>query len=135
MSSESLPAVFHAAFREKTDSALLIISGSPSSSTVLVFDALRVDKRAGAIDQEPFAVAVSGSEAPVSGVFVHHGSWMSRSFDPGEPFWAAVSQSGVGNYYLANPPANLSSGTLDQLPFGSQGAFDAALNALRPSGA
>jgi hypothetical protein len=113
----------------------MIVSGTSSNATILVCNALRVDARARAIDQEPFAVAVSGSQAPVSGVFVHHGSWVSRSFDPGDRFWSAVSQSQVGNYFLANPPSGSTSGTLDTLPFGSNGAFRSALDALRKGGA
>ena len=131
LSKESLPGVFRDSFKAKTDSCIMIVSGSSSSATVLVFNALRVDAKAGAIDQEPFAVALSGSTAPVSGVFVHHGSWASRSFDPGEPFWSAVSASGVGNYFLANPPSGATSGPLSSLPFGSRGAFESAVSALR----
>jgi len=84
ISKASLPGVVRPAMREKSDSALMIVSGTSSGATILVCNVLRVESQDGVIDQEPFAVAVRGSEAPVSGVFVHHGSWVSRSFDPGD---------------------------------------------------
>lgn len=127
ISHDSIPKAFAQSLREKVDSALLIVSGSPSATTYLVFDALRVDKKAGLIDQEPFAVAVTGSGASAGGVFVHHGSWESRSFAPPDDFWQTVQSSGVGNYFLANPPAGKTSGSLSELPFGSAGAWDAVI--------
>ena len=124
-SQDSLPKAFAQSLRDKVDSALLIVSGTSSATTYLVFDALRVDKKAGLIDQEPFAVAVTGSGASSGGVFVHHGSWVSRSFAPPDGFWQIVQSSGVGNYFLANP--GKTSGSLEDLPFGCAGAWDAVM--------
>ncbi len=126
-----LPSVFPDSFRAKIDSALVIAQQTSTGGTYLAFSANRVDLRAQAIDIEPFGVIVHSTGPSPSGVFIHHGSWEGRTEYPPPAFWDEVSKSGVGQYFLANPPANLHEGTLTQLPKGHREAFEALVREIR----
>jgi len=65
-----------------------------------------------------------------SGVYLHHGNWEGRTRRPPPNFWKEVSRSGVGTYYLTQPPEGLREGTLSQLPKGDRGAFDAVVRQI-----
>ena len=123
MPKENLLGVYPDAFRAKLDSALVILSGTPSGTTILVCNAFRVDAKADAIDQEPFGVLVSPSGASTGGLFLHHGDWPERTVTPPAGFWDFVSASGVGNYFYANPPSGVTQGPLETLPGGHAEAF------------
>ncbi len=98
---------------------------------MLVFNALRVDPKAGAIDQEPFGVAVLPSGASTGGMFLHHGNWEGRTAPPPQGFWEVVIASGVGNYFYSNPPSGLTIGPLELLPHGHAEAFAAVVSRLQ----
>lgn len=124
LSKESLPTVFPQSFREKLDSGIVIAAPTSSGGTWLVFNALRVDSRDQAIDQEPFAIIVHSTGAASSGMFLHHGDWPGRTESPPSGFWDRVQESGIGNYFYSNPPSGLTSGDLYQLPPGHREAFE-----------
>ena len=126
-----LPSVFPDTFRAKIDSALVIATPTSSGGTYLAFSASRVEPKTRAIDIEPFGVIVHSTGPSPSGVFIHHGTWEGRTTDPPAGFWEEVSRSGIGEYFLTNPPAGLRSGTLAQLPRGHRGAFDAIIREIR----
>ena len=133
LSHQSIPTVFPEPFRNKLDSAVVISAPTSSGGTWLVFNALRPDRRAGQIDQEPFAIIIHSTGADPSGMFLHHGKWRGRSQKPPDGFWAHVDESGIGNYFLANPPSELTQGPLDQLPAGHREAFESATMHYRSS--
>ena len=85
------------------------------------------------MDEEPFAVIVNSTGAHHSGMFLHHGNWPNRTQKAPQAFWDHVKESGVGNYFLTNPPSGASSGTLENLPHGQQAAFDSIVSRLRSS--
>jgi hypothetical protein len=128
---KELPTVFADRFRAKIDSALMIAAPTSTGGTYLVFSASRVDSKARAIDIEPFGVIVHSTGPSPSGVFIHDGNWEGRTTDAPLGFWEEVSKSGIGDYFLTNPPEGQRSGTLAQLPRGHRGAFDAILRAVR----
>lgn len=133
LSRQSIPTVFPARFRDKLDSAVVISAPTSSGGTWLVFNAVRPDRPAGKLDQEPFAVIFHSTGADSSGMFLHHGNWPGRSEVPPKGFWRHVDESGIGDYFFANPPSDLTSGTLDQLPPGHRAAFDSATSYYRSS--
>ena len=131
VSKDSIPTVFPDSFRRKLDSAVMIAAPTSSGGTYLVCNALRVDSRTKAVDQEPFAIIYHSTGADPSGMFLHHGNWRHRTQTPPSDFWDQVGESGVGNYFLTNPPSGLTSGSLDQLPPGHRDAFDSAVSYYR----
>lgn len=133
LSKESLPTVFPLAFRRKLDSGVVIAGPTSSGGTYLVCNALRADARARAIDHEPFAVIVHSTGASTSAMFIHHGDWLQRTQPAPPGFWERVAESGVGNYFLANPPGGSTGGALDQLPVEHRAAWDSAISHLRAS--
>lgn len=126
-----LPSVFPDTFRAKIDSALLIAAPTSTGGTYLAFSAIRVEPKTREIDIEPFGVIVHSTGPSPSGVFIHHGTWEGRITDPPAGFWEEVSRSGIGDYFLTNPPAALRSGALAELPRGHRGAFDAVVREIR----
>ncbi len=126
-----LPSVFSDRFRGKIDSALLIAAPTSTGGTYLAYSANRVDYRDQAIDIEPFGLIVHSTGPSSSGVFLHHGDWEGRTVVPPSGFWNDVAESGIGDYFLSNPPEGLRQGTLDQLTPGHRGAFDALVREIR----
>jgi hypothetical protein len=133
LSQDSIPTVFPQDFRHKLDSAVMIAAPTSSGGTYLVCNALRADLRTREIDQEPFAVIVHSTGLDPRGMFLHHGDWPDRTQTPPQAFWSSVDESGVGDYFLSNPPSGLNSGTLDELPRGHRAAFDSAISHYRSS--
>jgi hypothetical protein len=131
ISGKDLPTVFPHTFRNKIDSALVISQPTSTGGTYLVLSARRVDKKANAIDLEPFAIIVHSTGTGRTGVFLHHGSWEGRTEQLPEDFLDEASRSGIGDYFLSKPPNAATQGTIDQLPKGDRGAFDAAVKAIR----
>lgn len=129
---QDLPSVVTASLRPKWDSAMAIVSGSNTSNGALVVIGHRIDDKAGMMDQHPFAVAVSSSNAGASGVFVDHMSSTSRSIALPSGFTAAFASSGMSNYYYGNPPFAVSSGSLEQLPEPAKEALGIVVKLIRP---
>ena len=130
---ETLPSFFSSDFREKLDSAMMIAAPTSTGGTYLVYNALRVDIKDSAIDQEPFSIIVHSSGPSPSGMFIHHGNWEGRTYNPPKVFWDQVRESGVGNYFFSHPPLGITSGTHDQLPEGHREAFEQSINRIRTS--
>lgn len=126
-----LPSVFPYDFQSKLDSALVIVEPTDTGGTYLVTNAVRLDFKDKALDQEPFGLIVSDTGAGSIGVFIHHGTWSGRTEHPPEEFWEEATSSGIGNYFLAVPPSGSMLGSLDELPKGHRGAFDAVVESLR----
>lgn len=131
VAGSELPSVFPERFRAKIDSALIIAAPTSTGGTYLAFSANRVDLKARALDIEPFGVIVHSTGPGQSGVFIHHGTWETRSHCPPDAFWTAVLQSGASQYFLANPPTDRSVGSLTELPKGHAGAFEAIVREIR----
>jgi hypothetical protein len=131
LSQESIPSVFPDSFKRKLDSAIMIAAPTSSGGTYLVCNALRADSRTRAVDQEPFAIIFHSTGADPSGMFLHHGNWPERTQPAPPGFWTHVQESGVGNFFLTNPPSGLTSGALAQLPAGHREAFDSAVSYYR----
>ena len=126
-----LPSVFPAAFREKIDSALVIATPTSTGGTYLAYSANRVDFKYRAIDIEPLGLIVHSTGPSSSACFLHHGDWEGRTEPPPARFWEDVQQSGIGDWFNANPPNGISEGTLDLLPKGHRGAFDSLVREIR----
>ena len=126
-----LPTVLPVSFREKIDSAVVIASGTTSGVTYLVYDNLRVDVNDDAIDHDPFGIVVYSTGASPRGMLLHHGDWDGRTEQPPDSFWDYVRDSGIGDYFYTNPPSGQSTGTLENLPNGHRGAFEAVVERIR----
>jgi len=131
LSQESLPSILPSDLRKKVDTAVMIAAPTSTGGTYLVYNNLRVDHKAGAIDQHPFALIVHSTGPSASGMLIHHGKWKERTTNPPKAFWDHVNESGVGNYFYTNPPSGLSSGTLDQLPENHREAFEHIITRIR----
>jgi len=131
MPGAELPSVFPPTLRTKIASALVIATPTSTGGTYLVFSAHRLDRPRSEIDIQPFALIVHSTGPAASGVYVQHGSWDGRTRRPPAAFWDEVSSSGIGSYFLTEPPTGVREGTLAQLPKGDQGAFDAAVRYIR----
>lgn len=126
-----LPRVFPGSFRQKIDSAVSVSAPTSTGGVYLAYSANRVDYKSQKIDIEPFGLIVHSTGPSSSGVFLHHGDWDGRTESPPDGFWDTTSRSGIGDYFFSNPPAGLREGTLDQLPKGHRGAFDALVRVIR----
>jgi hypothetical protein len=128
---EELPRVFPESFREKITSAVRIVEPTSTGGQYLAYSAERIDARDGAVDIEPFGVIVHSTGAGPSGVFVHHGDWSGRTRPLPPDLCTVIASSEVRNYIGAVPPSGRTEGTLDELPLGHRGAFDAVVRRLR----
>ncbi len=131
LSQGSLPSILPSDLRKKVDTAVMIAAPTSTGGTYLVYNNLRVDHKAGAIDQHPFTLIVHSTGPSASGMLIHHGKWKGRTTDPPKEFWDHVNESGVGNYFYTNPPNGLSSGIVDQLPEGHREAFERIITRIR----
>ena len=131
VAQNDLPSVFPEDLKQKIGSAVVITAPTSTGGTYLAFSANRIDTKAKAIDIEPFGLIVSSTGVGSWGVFLHHGDWDSRTEIPPATFWDAVPQSGIGNYFLSNPPTGRQKGSLGELPVGHRNAFDAIVLELR----
>jgi len=126
-----LPTVFPESLRQKIDSAVMVAAPTSTGGTYLVYSANRVDYRPQEIDIQPFGLIVHSTGPSSSGVFLDHGTWHGRTESPPDGFWGEVARSGIGQYFMSNPPEGLREGSLDQLPKGHRGAFDAVVREIR----
>lgn len=131
LSRSELPSVFPNSFREKLDLALLISAPTSTGGTYLVLSANRFDSKDRAVDIEPLGLIVHSCGPSSWAVFVHHGDWDGRTEILPMQFWEKLSESGIGDYYLANPPEGRCQGSIDELPKGHRGAFNAVIQNIR----
>lgn len=131
ISWDSLPGVFPLRYREKLDSAILIAAHTSTGGAFMTFNLQRVDFKDRAVDQDVFALIVHSTGIPSVGMFLYHGDWPGRTIYPPDDFWTKIDESGIGNYYLAHPPAGITMGTLDQLSADNLDAFNAFVKTYR----
>ncbi len=97
LSQDELPSVISAALQAKCPEALLMSSTTANDTTILVCNLYRVDQKDFALDQQPFAVAVTSTSTASSGLFIQHGNWDGRTnYNVPQAFWDIVAASGVG---------------------------------------
>lgn len=118
-------------FVSKIDSVIVSFAPTSSGGTSVLLNSLRIHTNAGMVDQDPIAFFQNSTGLTQVGVHLHHGSWDQRSWAISSDLRHHLSEHGVGGYFLDNPPSNLRSGSLDNLPPGGQGAISAAVAALR----
>ena len=127
---DQFPTFTPPSFRDKCDSATRIVSGSGGDCAVVVYNFRRLDKSS--VDEDPFAyLIVSGSQI-VSGSFLGHGSWPGRTTPVSPGLAAHISGSGLGGYFLANPPDGKLSGSLSELTGSNASAFQELMSHLAP---
>lgn len=131
LSSTELSGVLPERYIAKIDSLIGVRSPTSSGGTCLMLNSLRVDPRTTLIDQDPLALFVGSTGVSSTAVLVHHGDWDDRSWEASSDLWRQVEDSGIGKYYMLNPPGGLRSGSLDELPKGTSGALQSVLDALR----
>ena len=105
-----LPTAIPAALRAKMPAALLMWDRSPSGFTFLVCNGVRYDAKAGALDQEPFGVAVSSSGAGNAGIFAHHGRWAGRTAELASSVSGLIASSSLWDYYPFSEVPSTASG-------------------------
>ena len=133
--SSDIPSVIPGDLRAKWDSAAVLISGSTGPDGALLIVGHRIDAKAGMMDHDPFAIAVSASVPTGSGVLVHHASFHSRSIALPAEYRAALESSGLSNYFLKKPPFGASSGSTSEAPAALVAAFEVARSFLSSSAA
>jgi hypothetical protein len=92
-----IPSLFSPILKLKCDSAVVMSSTGDKGTVIFVCNALRVDHKDLAIDQEPFGIALLSTGAVESGLFLHHGNWHGRTTAVPPQFWDDVAASGLGN--------------------------------------
>lgn len=112
------------------------VAAAPSNDgNVYVFcDMHRVDTKASMIDREPLLAIVTSGGVESCATFAHHGSWNNRSYTTSQGYWDHVRDSGVGNYYNSEIPADVKTAPIDELPEGEKDAFEAILTIIADSG-
>lgn len=131
LSSTELSGVLPDLYVAKIDSVIGVSSPTSSGGTCLMLNNLRVDTGTTLIDQDPLGMFVGSTGVSSTAVLVHHGDWDDRSWEASSDLWRQVEASGIGKYYMMNPPEGLRSGKLDELPKGTSGALQSVLDALR----
>jgi hypothetical protein len=104
----------------KYDSVLIVSSGSSESEIYYMMNGNRVDIKDKAIDQMPFGIICSGSDALTSGSLIQHGDWSGRTHKPSDQFWNYLSSSGIGNLYPITELPLQNSGSIKDLKIQSQ---------------
>lgn len=118
-----LPSFVPQTMRPKLDGGVMVVSGSPSGVTYLMFSAERVDPP-NELDIQPFGVAVFSSGASTGIALIHHGDWPKRTTPLPDDFWNVARSCSTGSYFFARPPEGKTRGSLDELGPGHKGAFD-----------
>jgi len=92
----------------------------------------RMDENAGALDQQPLAIAEHNGKL-ISG-FVQHGNWDGRTVQPAGDFAAAIEGSGILNYYPFVGMPQKESGDIRELePHSQREAFWNSARLILPS--
>jgi hypothetical protein len=115
----------------KLPSALMMWERTDSGCTAIVCNGIRLDRRANALDQEPFGVVVYSSGASTGGVFVHHGAWANRTVAITPEVQSVLDSTTLGKYFPIGEVPSDSSGPLSDLKGTShQGAFNTMMAQL-----
>ena len=113
--------------------ALMRWERTSSGCTVIVCNGVRIDKRANALDQEPFGVAVYSSGASTGGIFAHHGSWEGRTVPITPVIQTILDSTRLAEYYpLGGVPSKFSGPLSDLSHTAHGGAFRTVIDALLP---
>jgi hypothetical protein len=134
VSQSRIPTVFSPVLKSKCDSAVVMSSTGGNGTVIFVCNALRVDHKDLAIDQEPFGIALASTGAVESGVFLHHGNWSGRTTPVPQEALDAFIASGLGN---CCPGTRLPSSTgpfSDLLGTSHESAFYKILEELKRGG-
>jgi len=128
----SMPSAVPESLRAKFVSGLLMWEQNSSGCTYLVCNGVRLDERANALDQEPFALAVRPAGTSTSVMFCHHGDWTNRTTAITAQVRDVLESTSLSNYFpLGEVPAT-SSGPLSALRGTShEGAFRRSLWGFR----
>ena len=130
---DEIPSFVPATMRPKIDGGVVVLSGSSSGNTIVMFGADRIDRPVDKSDIHPFAMAVLPNGATGGMAIIHHGGWIERSRTLPDDFWAVANSCQTASYFFARPPEGVTSGTLDQLDTGYRLAFDRVVAALSNS--
>ncbi|MCK4977748.1 MAG: hypothetical protein KAS36_12515 [Anaerolineales bacterium] len=118
----------------KSDSVLILASGSPDGVAYYMANINRVDDKNLEIDQHPLGIAFIGDEPLPSGCFVQHGDWSGRSSSPPADFWNCIQASGLGSCSPVTEIPNTTSGSIDDLQIQSQNeAFQVVVEKMSKS--
>lgn len=130
MGKSDIPSFIPEGLRPKLDGGVMVLSGSASGTTYLMYGAERVDAPADSIDIQPFGIAVFPAGAGPYMAVVHHGGWPDRSVPVPSDYWNVMSSCATGSYFQAHPPEGKTNGTLDELSHAQRGAFEIIFTAL-----
>jgi hypothetical protein len=106
-----LPAGLH----PKIQSVVLMVAPTSTGGVYVIANNHRVDRRAWAIDQEPFGSIIDSTGARAQAVVIHHGSWPGRTIRPPTAFWDHLDRSGIGTFFPLSTLPEGSSGPLEDL--------------------
>jgi hypothetical protein len=121
---EKLPTAIPKSLRKKMPIAVLMFEKTTDAHTYIVCNGIRHDKKANALDQEPFGVVVYSTGSSPSGVFIHHGKWARRSVPITPELQGNLTSTGLGDYFPLTDIPSASSGPISDLKRTSQeGAF------------
>ena len=130
---DEIPSFVPEGMRSKLDGGVMVMLGSSSGVTQLMYGAERVDKPAGELDIQPFGMTVFSSGASTGMALIHHGDWIDRTTPLPPDFWRVASSCSTASYFFANPPEGKTSGSLDELGPGHKYAFEKISLALSGS--
>jgi len=128
----AIPSFVPQGMRQKLDGGVIVVSGSPSGVTYLMFSAERVDPPDD-LDIQPFGVAVFSSGASTGMALIHHGGWLDRTTPLPDDFVSVTRSCSTGSYFFARPPEGKTSGSLDELGMGHKLAFERIVSTLSGS--
>ena len=111
----------------------MVLSGSSSGATIVMFGADRIDAPVDKLDIHPFGMIVLPAGAVGGMAIIHHGGWIDRSKPLPDEYWQVAKSCNTGSYFFANPPEGVTSGTLNQLGTGYRLAFEKVAAALSSS--
>ncbi len=131
---DDIPSFVPAGMGPKLDGGVMVLSGSASGVTIVMFGADRIDKPVDKLDIHPFGMAVFPSGSSDGMAIIHHGGWMDRSKPLPDDFWSVANSCNTASYFFANPPEGATSGTLDQLGTGYRLAFERIASVFSGSG-
>jgi len=130
---DEIPSFVPEGMRPKLDGGVIVVLGSSSGVTHLMYGAERVDRRAGELDIQPFGIVVFSSGASTGMALIHHGGWLGRTTPLPNDFWSVASSCSTGSYFFASPPEGKTSGSLDELGIGHKLALEELRKALSGS--
>lgn len=121
ISPDLVPSIIPQALKDKADSVLVMASGTMDNggTAYYVANIHRIDFKATAIDQQPFALAFVGGEAAGSACMVQHGNWSGRTTEPPVHFWNQIRASGLGYCFSFSEMPSTTSGQLVDLMLNS----------------